>query len=82
MLTTIKELNNVASDIKKDINNGNGAFNSMLKDSMVTKNINTSLENIRQGTDRFNHNMEALKHNFLFRGYFKKIEKEKKKQSK
>ncbi|HCW07282.1 MAG TPA: MCE family protein, partial [Cytophagales bacterium] len=29
-----------------------------------------------QGTQRFNENMEALKHNFLFRGYFKKQEKE------
>ncbi|MFZ1677537.1 MAG: MlaD family protein [Saprospiraceae bacterium] len=76
-----KELNNVVSGIQKDINSGNGAIHSMLRDSMVTKNINESLENIRQGTDRFNQNMEALKHNFLFRGYFKKLEKENKKKN-
>ncbi|MGB3079437.1 MAG: hypothetical protein WBB31_10210, partial [Saprospiraceae bacterium] len=74
------ELKNVVSDIQKDINNGDGVIHSLLRDSTMTNNINTSLENIRQGTDRFNQNMEALKHNFLFRGYFKKLEKQKKKE--
>lgn len=76
------ELNNVVSGIQKDINNGHGVINTMLRDSTVSENIIVSLENIRQGTDRFNENMEALKHNFLFRGYYKKLEKEKKKKSK
>ncbi|MBA4057755.1 MAG: MCE family protein, partial [Marivirga sp.] len=34
------------------------------------------------GTARFNQNMEALKSNFLFRGYFKKLEKEQNQTSK
>jgi phospholipid/cholesterol/gamma-HCH transport system substrate-binding protein len=38
-----------------------------------------TLKNVEQGTARFNENMEAMKHNFLFRGYFRKQEKEKKK---
>jgi phospholipid/cholesterol/gamma-HCH transport system substrate-binding protein len=29
------------------------------------------------GTDGFNQNMEALKNSFLFRGYFKRQEKQK-----
>ena len=39
----------------------------------------TSLDNIQKGTDGFNQNMEALKHNFLLRGYFKKQEKQRRK---
>lgn len=35
------------------------------------------MEHIEKGTEGFNENMEALKHNFLFRGYFKKLEKKK-----
>ena len=48
---------------------------------MVMK-LNTSLVNIQQGTDGFNQNMEALKHNFLLRGYFRKQERQKDKVSK
>ena len=33
-----------------------------------------------EGTQKFNENMEALKHNFLTRGYFRKLEREEKKQ--
>jgi phospholipid/cholesterol/gamma-HCH transport system substrate-binding protein len=48
---------------------------------MVSK-INVSLDNIQKGTDGFNQNMEALKHNFLLRGYFKKLERKKAKEQK
>jgi phospholipid/cholesterol/gamma-HCH transport system substrate-binding protein len=48
---------------------------------MVTK-ISNSLDNIQKGTDAFSQNMEALKHNFLFRGYFRKLEKQKNKDNK
>jgi phospholipid/cholesterol/gamma-HCH transport system substrate-binding protein len=40
------------------------------------------MDNIQKGTDGFNQNMEALKHNFLFKGYFKGLEKQKKKAEK
>jgi len=40
------------------------------------------MKNINEGTDKFNDNMEALKHNFLFRGYFKKLERQEKKSQK
>ena len=40
------------------------------------------MENIELGTAKFNENMEALKHNFLTRRYFKKLEKEEQKANK
>jgi len=33
------------------------------------------LDNIHQGTEGFNQNMEAIKHSFLLRGYFNKLKK-------
>ena len=75
-------LNAVIADVQQDVHTGKGTVNALLKDtSMVTK-ISSSLDNIQQGTAAFNQNMEALKHNFLFRGYFRKLEKQNQQQNK
>jgi phospholipid/cholesterol/gamma-HCH transport system substrate-binding protein len=74
-------LNTVIAGVKQDINEGKGPVNALLKDSSMVEKISSSLDNIQKGTDAFSQNMEALKHNFLFRGYFRKLEKQKKKDS-
>lgn len=74
------QIASVVSGLKKDINSGNGPIHSVLKDSAMAATINQSLINIQNGTDAFNANMEALKHSFLFRGYFRRLEKTKKVQ--
>ncbi|MBI1344259.1 MAG: MCE family protein [Terrimonas sp.] len=71
-------LQQMTAGIDQDINNGKGIAHSLLKDSLVVLKLNSSLDNIEKGTRAFNENMEALKNNFLFRGYFKKLEKQKK----
>jgi phospholipid/cholesterol/gamma-HCH transport system substrate-binding protein len=64
------------------ITDGKGALNYVVNDENLTKDIDSTMANIKEATYRFNENMEAVKHNFLFRGYFKKLEKEQKKQDK
>jgi len=76
----VQHLDQSAVTIRDDLANGKGAANALLRDSLIVAKLNASLDNIRMGTDGFNQNMEALKHNFLFRGYFRKLEKQKKKQ--
>jgi phospholipid/cholesterol/gamma-HCH transport system substrate-binding protein len=71
------EISKVVAGINQDLNKGRGTANALLKDSMMVVKLNASLDNIQKGTDGFNQNMEALKHNILFRGYFKKLEKKK-----
>jgi len=66
-----KELDELLANVNGDLENGKGTLHLLLKDSTAAQNIRKSLEHIEQGTDGFNQNMEALKHNFLFRGYFK-----------
>ena len=68
-----KNLNSTVSSIKQ----GKGALHYLATDSILVKNIDSTMHNIKESTHRFNENMEALKHNFLFKGYFKKLEKEK-----
>jgi phospholipid/cholesterol/gamma-HCH transport system substrate-binding protein len=72
----------VTSDIKElteKIRKGKGGAGILLSDSSFAKDLTKSMHNIQQSTDRFDQNMEALKHNFLFRGYFRRQEKQLKK---
>ncbi len=72
------ELNALTLSVQNDVNNGKGTIHALLKDSSLVKKLNNSLQNIEKGTEGFNQNMEALKNNFLFRGYFRRLEKKKK----
>jgi phospholipid/cholesterol/gamma-HCH transport system substrate-binding protein len=49
-----------------------GLVNTLLRDTSVTRDFQETMDNINAGTERFNESMEALQHNFFFRGYFKK----------
>lgn len=70
-----RHLDLLVNDLSREMNTGSGPVNLLLKDSVSAARIQQSLDNIEKGTDNFNQNMEALKHNFLFRGYFRKQEK-------
>lgn len=72
----------ITEEIQKliiNIKEGQGMVGSIIADSTLAKNLEKSVENIQLGSEAFNENMEALKHNFLFRGYFKRQEKKRKK---
>jgi len=72
-------LNRMVAEITETISNGKGPLNTILTDSAMAKNLSRTIDNIQKGTDNFNQDMEALKHNFLFRGYFKDLEKKQQK---
>ena len=74
------QLNDLVVVLNHDVTSGKGPVHALLQDSTLTQKISNSLENIQKGTDSFNQNMEALKHNFLFRSYFKKQEKKREKE--
>ena len=74
----IKNLNETLTNIKE----GEGAINYLSNDTDLVKNLEETIKNINEGTEKFNENMEALKHNFLTRGYFRKLERQEKKDAK
>ncbi|MET4141728.1 MlaD family protein [Pedobacter sp. UYP1] len=74
------QMNTMVKDLNHELTNGKGPLNTLLKDSLTAKNISLTIENLQKGTDGFNQNMEALKHNFLFRGYFRKLDSKKKEE--
>ncbi|MGZ3873326.1 MAG: MlaD family protein [Mucilaginibacter sp.] len=72
-------LDTVVNDLNSQLQGRKGVIHTLLRDSLAAANLSKSLDNIQKGTAAFNQDMEALKHNFLLRGYFKKLEKEQKK---
>ena len=79
------EINKVVGNLNSTITNvkeGKGAINYLSNDPKLVLKIDSTMTNIKEASFRFNQNMEALKHNFLFRGYFKKQEKAKLKEQK
>lgn len=79
------ELNKVISHLDATILNlkeGKGTINYLSNNPELVQKIDSTMTNINDASFKLNQNMEALKHNFLFRGYFKKQEKEKAKAAK
>jgi len=58
-----------------EVQQGEGTAGLILKDTLARQSLLWSVQSIEQGTGRFNENMEALKSNFLFRGYFRRQKK-------
>lgn len=76
-----QEINKVVSNLNATIINikeGKGAINYLSNDPKLVKKIDSTMTNINEASKKLNENLEALKSNFLFRGYFKKQEKTKK----
>ncbi|WP_290792505.1 MlaD family protein [Flavihumibacter sp. UBA7668] len=76
-LTT--RVNEILQHVQVEIKQGKGPANAVLSDTSMTGSLHRSLNNIEQSTARFNENMEALRHNFLLKGYFRKKEKKERK---
>jgi phospholipid/cholesterol/gamma-HCH transport system substrate-binding protein len=84
MTTSIKSIITNVDDAITDvrsvvnkINNGEGALGALVSDKKLADSIKTVITNItktsedaRMATSSLAENMEALKHNWLFKGYF------------
>lgn len=66
----------------QNIQEGKGTAGLILQDSLFRQQVDQTLQNLESSTYKLNENMEAMKSNFLFRGYFKKQEKARKKEEK
>jgi phospholipid/cholesterol/gamma-HCH transport system substrate-binding protein len=83
--TSSNEINSILNNINSvvnDFNSSEGAYNYIVRDTALVNNLKSTIKNINEGTEKFNENMEALKHNFLTRGYFRKLERQEKKAAK
>lgn len=64
------------AEIMVKINSGKGTLGRLIQDSTISANFNQTMLNLNKSSKGLNENMEAVKHNFLLKGYFNKKKKE------
>jgi phospholipid/cholesterol/gamma-HCH transport system substrate-binding protein len=67
-------------DIIQKMDNDDNAIGVLLADTTFAKKLRTTLDNAQSASGKLDENMEALQHNFLLRGYFRKQAKAKEKE--
>jgi len=83
-LEKIRVSSNQASQVVDQVNAlidsleaGEGTIGLLLKDPSFREALSNTMLNLEMSTERFNENMEAMRSNFLFRRYFRRLEREK-----
>ena len=74
---SLAHISSELSGFSKSMHQGAVAVNSTLSDSAFINNLNKSMQHINNSTLKLEENLEALKHSFLFRRYFRRQEKKK-----
>jgi phospholipid/cholesterol/gamma-HCH transport system substrate-binding protein len=90
--STVAQLNQVSLSANAMVENLNtttskltskkAAVGVLLNDETAAANIQNTLANLQDGSKKLDENMEALQHNFLLRGFFKKRAKTEEKRMK
>ena len=70
------------AEIMIKINSGAGTLGQLIQDTTIAENLNQTIINLEKGTKGLDENMEAAKHNFLFKGFFNKKAREAEKKKK
>lgn len=61
--------------IATNIKDGKGSLGALITDTTFVHDLNQSMKSIKSGTDNFDQNMEALKHSWPFKKYFRQQQK-------
>jgi phospholipid/cholesterol/gamma-HCH transport system substrate-binding protein len=72
ILDSAKDTMANVDDISAKINRGEGTVGALINDKKIYQQANAATAEAKAGATAFDENMEALKHNFLLRGFFKK----------
>jgi len=78
----IANLNNTGKIINNGLTNKNSPAGMLLNDDRSGNKIKITLQNLESASKKLDDDLEAVQHNFLLRGFFKKKAKQEKEQQK
>lgn len=70
--SVVNNLNNATNGLNTSLNNRNTPVGMLLHDQDAAANIKVTIRNLQSGSQKLDEDLEALQHNFLLRGFFKK----------
>jgi len=80
LTSKIRSITGDIAEISRKMNSSESIVGTLLTDTAFARNLkdvilyaNLTTQNLERGSNSFSQNMEALKHNFLFKGYFEDI---------
>ena len=79
---TASALTSNLGEATEKLNRNDNAVGVLLNDPRMAETIRQTMVNLEQSTEKLDQNMEALQHNFLFRGFFRKQAREAEKAKK
>ena len=78
------DANAVTTNLKQasgQLNNKNTPLGVLLNDDQTASQLKSTMRNLETSTQKLDENMEALQHNFLLRGFFRRQAKDEKKRA-
>jgi phospholipid/cholesterol/gamma-HCH transport system substrate-binding protein len=78
----VNNLNATTSDLNKRLSNTNTPAGMLLNDEDAAADIRVTLRNLQTASIKLDENLEAVQHNFLLRGFFKKKAKKEAEETK
>jgi phospholipid/cholesterol/gamma-HCH transport system substrate-binding protein len=78
--TSAAEMASNFKEVSSQLNSSNNTLGALMNDQQLADNLKQTMENLQTGTEKLDENMEALQHNFLFRGYFRRKAREEAKE--
>ncbi len=79
-----EEVNEITLNLKnfsQNLKEGEGALNYLTQDTSFVNDLDSTLHTLEEASTNFNQIMEATQQSFLFRGYFRKLERQESKES-
>ena len=77
----VENLNATSVNINTKLNSSNTPAGILLNDKEAAENIRVTLKYLQSSSQKLDEDLEAAQHNFLLRGFFKKKEKQEKKEA-
>jgi phospholipid/cholesterol/gamma-HCH transport system substrate-binding protein len=70
--SVVNNLNTATNDLNTSLNNRSTPVGMLLHDEDASADIRVTLRNLQTGSQKLDDDLEALQHNFLLKGFFKK----------